>query len=378
MRIAVLGAGAMGRVASRLLGRRQDVDVVVVDADDDRAKKVAAEVGGEARTVDVSSGELAGALEGISAVASCLPYRLNVKAMEAALAAKCHYADLGGLYHMTKKQLELNDRFRDAGVSAVLGIGSAPGLTNVLARLGTDSLDRAVSVDLVDGAIQETGGFGVPYSAETVLDEFSLPSVVFENGELLEVPAGSGEMTWVFPEPLGELTAVFTLHSELATLPQAIPGLRDVRWRLALPPEIHSGFKLLTSIGLAGTAPVETKSGPIVPRDLLIALLQNLPEPVGPPSDVEVIDVRVSGEKGGRLASFAALLTLRPRDDLSAGAFGTALPITIATRWMAEGKIKPGVFPPETAFDPEPFLEEITAEGIGLKVRVEEDYSKSR
>lgn len=368
----------MGRVASRLLGRRQDVDVFVIDADDDRSKKVAAEVGGEARTFDVAAGELAGALEGISAVASCLPYRLNLKAMEAALAAKCHYADLGGLYRMTKRQLELNDRFREAGISAVLGIGSAPGLTNVLARLGTDRLDRAVSVDLVDGAIVKDGGFGVPYSADTVLDEFSLPAIVFENGEIQEVAAGSGETTWEFPEPLGGLTAVYTLHSELATLPQAIPGVRDVRWRLALPSEIHSGFKLLTSVGLGGTVPVETSSGPVVPRDLLLALLQALPDPVGPPSDVEMIDVRVSGEKEGRSASFSSLLTLRPQGDMSAGAFGTALPITIATRWMTEGKVESGVHPPESAFDPELFMEDVTAEGIELKVRLEEVYSKAR
>ena len=105
-------------------------------------------------------------LEGVAAVAACLPYRLNLEVMEAALAAGCQYADLGGLYHVTIKQWELDPRFREAGLSAVMGIGSAPGITNVLARLGADRLDEGSvrSIDLVNGAIDlsEGGGeFGV-------------------------------------------------------------------------------------------------------------------------------------------------------------------------------------------------------------------------
>ena len=70
-------------------------------------------------------------------------------------------------------------------------------ITNVLARLGADRLDEGSvrSIDLVDGAIDLSNGggaFGAPYSAETILDEFTLPAVVFEDGELREVEAGSG------------------------------------------------------------------------------------------------------------------------------------------------------------------------------------------
>ena len=154
-RIAVLGAGAMGSAAAVLLARHEDVELLVLDVDAGRAARVAERAGAEGRGFDAHAGELPSVLKDVSAVAACLPYRLNLEVMEAALAAGCHYADLGGLYHVTLKQWELDDRFRDAGLSAVMGIGSAPGITNVLARLGADRLDEGSvrSIDLVDGAI---------------------------------------------------------------------------------------------------------------------------------------------------------------------------------------------------------------------------------
>jgi lysine 6-dehydrogenase len=371
-RIAVLGAGAMGSAAAMLLARHDDVDLLVLDVDAGRAARVAERAGAEGRGLDAHAGGLGSALEGVAAVAACLPYRLNLEVMEAALAAGCHYADLGGLYHVTLKQWELDPRFREAGVSAVMGIGSAPGITNVLARFGADRLDEGSvrSIDLVNGAIDlsEGGGeFGVPYSAETILDEFTLPAIVFEDGRLREVEAGSGVIDWAFPEPIGMQPAMYTLHSEPATLPRTIPGVRNVRWRLALPRPVHEGFVFLVRAGLASRDPVMTSSGPVVPREALAAVLNRLSAADGEPSDREVIDVRVAGSSGGSPATYRSLASFEPSPEgLSAGAFGTAIPIATTARWLAEGRVPPGVHPPETAFDPTAFVADLEREGVGF------------
>ena len=364
----------MGSAAAVLLARHEDVDLLVLDVDAGRAARVAERAGAESRGFDAHAGELPSVLKDVSAVAACLPYRLNLEVMEAALAAGCHYADLGGLYHVTLKQWELDDRFRQAGLSAVMGIGSAPGITNVLARLGADRLDEGSvrSIDLVDGAIDlsEGGGaFGVPYSAETILDEFTLPAIVFEDGVLKEVPAGSGVIDWTFPEPIGTQPAMYTLHSEPATLPRTIPGVRDVRWRLALPRPIHEGFAFLVRAGLASRDPVLTSAGPVVPRDLLAAVLNGLPAVDGTdrPRDREVIDVRVAGRKDGDAAIHRSLASFTPSPEgLSAGAFGTAIPVATTVRWLADGRVPLGVHPPETAFDAEAFVADLEREGVGF------------
>ena len=368
--IAVLGAGAMGSAAAVLLARHDDIDLLVLDVDGARARRVAEQAGAEGRGFDATTDELAGILRDVRAVAACIPYRVNLPTMEAALAAGCHYADLGGLFHTTKKQLELHDRFAAAGVSAVLGIGSAPGLTNVLAKLGADRLDAVTSIDMVDGAVDlsaDGGAFGVPYSVDTVLDEFTMAAMVFEDGELREVPAGSGVIDWDFPEPVGRQPAMYTLHSEPATLPSTIPGVRDVRWRLALPRAVHEGFALLVGVGLASSEPVWTESGEVAPREVLTAVLNRLPVPEGEPNDVEFLDVRVAGTKDGHPAEHRALARLEPSPEgLSAGAFGTAIPIAVTARWMAEGRVAPGVHPPEVAFDPEAFMADLEAEGVAF------------
>ncbi len=371
-RIAVLGAGAMGSAAAVLLARHDDADLLVLDVDGARASRVAERVGAEGRGFDAHAGELPSVLKDVSAVAACLPYRLNLEVMEAALAAGCHYADLGGLYHVTLKQWELHERFREAGLTAVMGIGSAPGITNVLARLGADRLDDGSvrSIDLVDGSVDLSatgGGFAVPYSAETILDEFTLPAIVYEDGETREVPAGSGVVDWAFPEPIGTQPAMYTLHSEPGTLPRTIRGVRDVRWRLALPRPIHEGFAFLVEVGLASRDPVMTSNGPVVPREVLVAALERLDAGNGEPMDREVIDVRVTGTSNGAPATYRSLASFRPTSEgLSAGAFGTAIPMAVTARWLAEGRVPAGVHPPETAFDPEPFVAELEREGVEI------------
>lgn len=355
-----------------LLARHDDVDLLVLDVDAGRAARVAERAGADGRRFDAHAEGLASVLKGVAAVAACLPYRLNLEVMEAALAAGCHYADLGGLFHVTLKQWELDPRFRESGLSAVMGIGSAPGITNVLARLGADRLDDGSvrSIDLVNGAIDlsEGGGeFGVPYSAETILDEFTLPAIVFEDGRLHEVEAGSGVIDWAFPEPIGTQPAMYTLHSEPATLPRTIPGVRDVRWRLALPRPVHEGFVFLVRAGLASRDPVMTSSGPVVPREALAAVLNRLSAADGEPSDREVIDVRVAGSSGGAPATYRSLASFEPSPEgLSAGAFGTAIPIATTVRWLAEGRVPPGVHPPETAFEPAAFVADLEREGVGF------------
>jgi saccharopine dehydrogenase-like NADP-dependent oxidoreductase len=131
---------------------------------------------------------------------------------------------------------------------------------------------------------------------------------------------------------------------------------------------VHDGFGFLVEIGLASRDPVMTSSGPVVPRDVLTAVLNGLSTPDGEPADREVIDVRVAGRRDGADAVFRGLAGLSPSPEgLSAGAFGTAIPIATTVRWQAEGRVPPGVHPPETAFDASAFLEDLQREGVEVE-----------
>jgi lysine 6-dehydrogenase len=138
---------------------------------------------------------LARRLRGAAVFVNGAPYRLNLTVMEAALRAGRHYIDLGGLFHMTRRQLALDRRFRRAGLLAVLGMGSAPGIVNVLARAAAEPMRRVRAVRVYNGGADFTryaSPLAFPFSPATVLDEMTQEPMVFTRSRFRAVPPLSG------------------------------------------------------------------------------------------------------------------------------------------------------------------------------------------
>src|SRR5215475_9783383 len=181
-RVAVLGgAGAMGRAVVFDLVRSGH-PVLLLESDAAAAQKVARRYGGRAVSLAPADARdpvsLAERLRGAAVIIHCAPYTFNIDVMEAALRARCHYLDLGGLFHTTRVQLTHDDEFRRHGLLAVLGMGSAPGIANVLARAAADPLPKVQTIRVYNGGADFTRydapvAFG--FSPATVLDEFTLP-----------------------------------------------------------------------------------------------------------------------------------------------------------------------------------------------------------
>ena len=85
-------------------------------------------------------------------VINCTQHDFNLNVMQAALAAKVHYLDLGGLFSWTHRQLKLNRKFKHAGLTAILGMGCSPGITNVMTRAAVEELEHVDSVRIRVGA----------------------------------------------------------------------------------------------------------------------------------------------------------------------------------------------------------------------------------
>ena len=140
MRIFVLGgAGKMGCISVQDLAKDDRVnEVVIADINMDQAKIVADYIDSpkiSMQEVDVNDeAGLVRSLDGADACLNATVYYTNLQVMEACLKAGVPYTDMGGLFFTTRKQLELHDRFESAGVSAVLCMGSAPGVPNRASR----------------------------------------------------------------------------------------------------------------------------------------------------------------------------------------------------------------------------------------------------
>src|SRR5580693_6035978 len=161
MKIVVLGAGLMGRaVVFDLSGAREVKSIVVADFDGARAQQVARKFGrgiSRGAFADVrDTRDLAKLLHGCDVIVNCTQYNWNLDVMRAALAARVHYMDLGGLFHMTRKQFALDRDFRRIGRIAITGMGGAPGITNVMARELSEGLERVESIRVYNaGADQQ-------------------------------------------------------------------------------------------------------------------------------------------------------------------------------------------------------------------------------
>jgi saccharopine dehydrogenase-like NADP-dependent oxidoreductase len=279
-------------------------------------------------------GSLASALRGADVVVNAADYRLNLDVMRGALAAGAHYLDLGGLFHVTRKQLALDEEFRGAGLSAILGLGSAPGKTNLLAsaaarRLGEVPLSMEIWAATRDPAAA-SHPFPAPYSVQTLRDELELRPMVVRSGKLIDVDPLSGAAEREFPEPVGRASGIYTLHSELATLPKTFPTLREASFRLCLSPGLLE--KLL---GLEADELPE----PYTQSEASVAV--HLVEMAGEGSRVEGMTIT----RGGSAKS-------------------TSEPAARAAFELAARRLEaPGVQPPETAIDdPEGFLELLDTE----------------
>jgi hypothetical protein len=228
--IAVIGAaGTIGRNVARFL---EGWGAPLVRRD--------ARLAGDEQVDASDAGAVTEVLEGCLVCVNCADYRLNPSVMRGALDAGAHYVDLGGLYHVTKLQLGFDAEFRERGLGALLGMGSAPGKTNLLARAAVTRLREDPKTLEIWAATRDPAAeghaFPAPYSVRTLLDELSMAPVVVENGEAVEVEPLSGAATRVLPDPVGSATGIYTLHSELATLPSAFPTLERASFRLCLSP----------------------------------------------------------------------------------------------------------------------------------------------
>jgi len=377
--VAVVGgAGAMGRAVVFDLAR-QGHRVLVVDRDLQAARRAARTYGGGRATADALDARDTPALAArlgaarAAALVNAGPFPFNLPVMAAALEARCHYLDLGGLFHTTRVQLTHDADFRRHGLLAVLGMGSAPGITNVLARAAADPMTHVRAVRVYNGGADFTRyktpvAFG--FSPATLLDELTQPAVVLTKGRFRSVPPLTGGEDVRFQ--VGRQRVHLSLHSEVATLPLSYraKGIRECFFKVAYDPALLEKLKLLIDLGLADRRP-----GPrgIAPRDVLLDCLAALPKPPVFVDDRDCLRVVVEGRDTKGPLRVRHEMTARPqrRPALSAVARDTGFPPAIVAGLLLEGRIpERGVLPPELCVPVDPFLKALAARGMPARVSI--------
>lgn len=355
--VAVLGAaGTIAPAIIHDLAESKEVaSMALLDLDRDKAAAVAETHGGgkataaaaDARDVDA----LARALGGVDVLLNTASYRINLEAMRACLQAGCHYLDLGGLYWMTGRQLALGPEFERAGRLAVLGIGSSPGKTNLMAAEAVRRLGpQAEGIDSIevcaagrDPAAPSDGRLRPPYAIQTLLDELTLEPVVLREGRPEQIGPLSPGGTVDYGDPIGAADTIYTLHSELATFGSSF-GCQSASFRLSLAPALLERLRELA----ADDSP-----------EAVAAAARDAASPSNQTVSVHLVRTRaVDGEL------LEARAVTRPHFGLGGSVVSTATPAAACVRLFARGALTAtGAHPPENCIDASLMFAELEERG---------------
>ena len=365
MKVVCLGGtGGMGRYAARTAAAFDFVEeITIADLNVKAAEAFASELGPKARAVavDVTDPDLLRSVlaQGDAVLNTVGPFfRFGVPILKAVIETGKNYVDICDDWEPTLEMLDLHDRAVQAGITAVIGLGASPGITNLLAVMAIRELDRTEKIYTVwdlDSAKPET--IGPAPSAAMVHGMLQLTGKirVWENGGYREVrPVRKIPVDY---PGIGRRTSWSIGHPEAITLPRYFPDLKTSRNLMVTSGANIFGLWIVGVLVNTGLLSIE-KAARIAekiegtgvgrtPGDFIREAQSKGPLRLPP------LFALAEGEKNGRPASAAVTVTGAP-----AGGMGgaTGVPLAAGLAMFREG-LAPGVFSPEGIIDPEKFLD---------------------
>ena len=359
MRFIVLGgAGDIGNEAVRALATHPGVDeVMVADLNLKAAQALAEELGGPVRACRLDALDHQGLVDSIRGYDVALGFvgpfvYFERRQVEAAIEAGVHYVSIADDYEAARDALALDEAAKRAGVTVITGLGNCPGLTNLLAKKGAQSMDRPRRIHIAwFGGADDAGGYA-NYRHAVHIFCGKVPS--FEHGQEVLVRSGTGRETVEFPSPCGRLPVYYTGHAEPVTIPRNISGLEEVTLKGGIWPRWLSRAGIsLVRVGL-----LRGESSQKFWAAFFYRVLPRLPRGR---CTVSGYRVDVWGEKDGREVHYWYAGVDRMKRI-------TSIPTALGAVMLARGEIEQrGVFSPEALIDPDTILSRLQPYGIEVE-----------
>jgi len=375
------GAGAMSQLTIiDLLNFGRDIKIIIADMNIDQAKQRVRELKSDrvsAEQVNLDDkNSLREVIKKGDLVMNCALSKYNLSVMDIALETNVNYMDFSALPMATIEQMKLDENFRKANLIAVIGMGSAPGISNLMARYAYDNLDQVESVRLRfanKSFVKPTLQIKFPYNAYALMGQLENKSIFFNGGELKEVDSLTGEELWEFAEPIGTAEVVYLSHPEPASMSVTFKekGIQFIDMKMVFPIEFRQKLKLLCELGFASSKPMKIGDKEIIPREVLAYLVSKLPEEKAEPNDFACHMAVVTGEKDGKRQEYTVQINSRSQDGYGSTARRTGIPISIAAQMVFNGVItKKGAFPPDVCIDPKLFFKELAKRNLHVFYRI--------
>ncbi len=367
-RITVLGGcGTVGSIAVRTLASLEDFqEIIIADIDTEKAKKLCTELereGISAIRVDALEPQsIKIAIKKSDVVLNCIGpfFKFAPIILKAVIESGIDYVDVCDDVDATLEILKMNDVAKQANVSAVIGMGSSPGVANLLVKFCADQLLE--KIDSID--IYHAHG-GEPTEGPAVIahriHSMSIPIPMFLDGRLTTVrffeEDGRALQEDVDFHLLGRFKVYPYPHPETITLPRYIPCDRVTNMGCVLPPEYYNLIMDIVNFGLISEQPIDVKGQKITPLDFTIAFILDQREKILQQTKFGeqrgCLKIVIKGQKAGKPHQYVFSMASRGQ---SMGE-GTGIPAALGATLMQRGKIQEtGVLPPEACINPLEFL----------------------
>ncbi len=381
MKVLILGAvGSMAIECSRDLVRTGEFDeIVLADSNGDVLAELARELK-ESRVSTVridgrQKSEIASVMRNCDFFVNGMPSDLSVNVCEAAVELGRSGTDITGLSAM----FDYHERAVEKGCLIVAGLGCTPGITNVLARYGSDRLDRVEEIDVYFAAWR-------PIALSPGLVDFTIWALhpdtkercYFEDGCFIPVEPFSARKRVTFMEPMGDQWVYPLPHQETITIPRHIECRRVATFG-TYPPEDMELFRYLWKYGfLRREAP---GGNDVSPLDFVRRHLKQAPEAKERALRHYALVVEVKGSRGSKRITHRLAASHPPMEQwggVRVYAKFTGIPLSVGSQLLAKGKVRgKGVLAPEACMPPEEFISETKERGILYDFRTVEEGSES-
>ncbi|MGI6280139.1 MAG: saccharopine dehydrogenase family protein [Acutalibacteraceae bacterium] len=304
-----------------------------------------------------------------------LPYQ-DLSIMDACLKTKTHYLDTANYEPPDTAKFEYKwqwayrDKFRQAGICAVLGCGFDPGVTGVFSAYAQKHhFDEIHNIDILDANAGDHGyPFATNFNPEINIREVTAKGSYWENGKWVETEPLEIKRVYDFPQ-IGERDMYLLHHEELESLALNIKGIKRIRFFMTFGQSYLTHLKCLENVGMTSIEPIDFNGQKIVPLQFLKAVLPD-PASLGPRTKGKTnIGCIFKGIKDGKEKTYY-LYNVCDHEECykevgsQAVAYTTGVPAMIGAMLIMKGIWnKPGVYNVEE-FDPDPFMDALNKWGL--------------
>ena len=261
-------------------------------------------------------------------------------------------------------------KFEEAGLTALLGSGFDPGVTQAYcAYAKKHEFDTIDTIDILDCNGGDHGyAFATNFNPEINLREVSAPGSYWENGHWVEIPAMSIKREYNFDQ-VGDKDMYLLHHEEIESLAKNIPEAKRIRFFMTFGQSYLDHMRCLEDVGMLSTTPVNFNGQEIVPIQFLKALLPD-PASLGPRTKGKTnIGCIFTGKKDGKEKTYYIYNVCDHQEcykevGSQAISYTTGVPAMCGALMLLTGKwTTKGVHTVEE-FDPDPYLDALDKYGL--------------